>query len=103
RHVASLMREANARVLLSGVGGDEITCGQQNPTPELADLLVALRLKSLHDRLKAWSKGARRPYLSLLSNTLTSLLPRTLQGRYQKKPGITPDFLMRSFVKNFSL
>ncbi len=103
RHIASLMRGADARVLLSGVGGDEITCGQQNPTPELADLLVALRLKSLHGRLKAWSKRAKRPYLSLLSNTLTSLLPRTLQTRYHKKPGMIPNFLMRTFVKNSSL
>jgi asparagine synthase (glutamine-hydrolysing) len=102
RYVASLMRESNARVLLSGVGGDEITCGQQNPTPELADLLVALRFKSLHDRIQAWSKRTRRPYLSLLSNTLISLLPRPLQARYQK-PGMTPNFLRSRFVKDFSL
>ena len=104
RHVASLMREANARVLLSGVGGDEITCGQQNPTPELADLLVALKFKSLHAQLKAWSKRARRPYISLLSNTLRSLLPLPLRARYQSRtPGLVPNFLMGKFVKNFSL
>ena len=103
RHVAGLMREANARVLLSGVGGDEITCGQQNPTPELADLLTALKFRSLHDRLKEWSRRSKRPYLSLLSNTLTSLMPLPLQARYQNKPGLTPNFLMTRFVKDFSL
>ena len=104
RYVASLMRQANARVLLSGVGGDEITCGQQDPTPELADLLVTLRLRSLHDRLKAWSKRGRRPYLSLLANTLTSLLPLPLQARYESRtPGLIPNFLTRKFVKSFSL
>src|ERR1043165_2498737 len=104
RYVAGLMREAEARVLLSGVGGDEITCGQQNPTPELVDLLVALRFKSLHDRLKAWSKRARRPYLSLLANTLTALLPLSLQIRYQTRtPGLVPHFMTPKFVKSFSL
>ena len=104
RHVAGLMREANARVLLSGVGGDEITCGQQNPTPELADLLMALRFRSLHDRLTAWSKRARQPYLTLLTNTLTSVLPHAARIRYQRRtPGLVPNFLRQKFVKNFSL
>jgi len=103
RHVAGLMREANAWVLLSGVGGDEITCGQQNPIPELADLLTAFRFRSLHDRLKEWSRRSKQPYLSLLSNTLTSLMPRPLQARYQNKPGLMPNFLTTRFVKDFSL
>jgi asparagine synthase (glutamine-hydrolysing) len=33
RRISNLMQQADARVLLSGIGGDEITCGQQNPSP----------------------------------------------------------------------
>lgn len=99
-----LMEHGNARVLLSGVGGDEIACAQQNPYPELADLLASLRLIGLHERLKAWSKGLKRPYLSLMTGTVASLLPHPLQHRRElKTPDIVPGFLSPGFVKEFSL
>src|SRR2546423_5786129 len=98
------MQELDAQVLLSGVGGDEITCNQQNASPELADLLITFQFRALHEGLKAWTRRTKRPYLSLLLDALRPLLPYGLQTRQQLKlPGIVPDFLMPRFVCNLSL
>ncbi len=76
--VRDLMRAANARVLLSGVGGDEITCSSPDPSPELADLLTTGKLLQLHSGLQAWSLYLRKPYVELLwRNTLLPALPKT--------------------------
>lgn len=104
RRVSNLMEQGNARVLLSGVGGDEIACAQQYPAPELADLLVAFRFKSFHERLQAWSRRTKRPYVALLRDAVRLLLPHPLQTRHEtSKPGIVPDYLLDQFVNDFSL
>lgn len=59
------MKTNGNRVLLSGIGGDEITGGVPNPIPELADLLVQLRLVRFARQLKAWSLAKRRPWTHL--------------------------------------
>jgi asparagine synthase (glutamine-hydrolysing) len=80
--VRDMMQASNARVLLSGVGGDEITCSNPDPSPELADLLVTGRLSRLHAGLKAWSTFLRKPYVELLwRNTLLPVMP----GRFRLK------------------
>jgi asparagine synthase (glutamine-hydrolysing) len=104
RSISQLMQEVDARVLLCGTGGDEITCGYTNPAPELADLMVTLRFSRLHERLKVWSRKEKKPYLSLLWQTAVSQLPPRLQARYQqRKTPILPDFLDRRFAEDFSL
>ena len=80
--VRNSMRSANARVLLSGAGGDEITCSNPDPSPELADLLIAGKLSQLHAGLKAWSLRQRRPYVELLwRNALLPVMPKWLRLR----------------------
>lgn len=80
RVVRDMMQASNARVLLSGVGGDEITCSNPDPSPELADLLVTARLSQLHAGLKAWSTYLRKPYVELLwRNTLLPVMPRSFR------------------------
>ena len=104
RRISRLMGRTNAHVLLSGVGGDEIACAQQYPAPELADLLVEFRFKSFHERLRAWSRRTKRPYITLLRDAVRLLLPHQLQTRHEtSKPGVVPDFLQAQFVNDFSL
>lgn len=104
RRISNLMEQANAGVLLTGVGGDEIACAQQYPAPELADLLVEFRFKSFHERLKAWSRRTKRPYVMLLRDAVRLLLPHSLRTRHEtSKAGILPDFLLAQFIKDFSL
>jgi asparagine synthase (glutamine-hydrolysing) len=51
----------NHRVLLSGIGGDELLGGVPSGMPELADLLVAGKLGSLGSRAVAWCLVDRSP------------------------------------------
>jgi asparagine synthase (glutamine-hydrolysing) len=57
------------RVLLSGVGGDELLGGVPSGMPELADLLVAGNLRLLLKRSVAWCLVDRSPLVMMLSKT----------------------------------
>jgi len=104
RRISTLMERVGARVILSGSGGDEITCAQQDPSPELADLLVALQFRTLHQRIKAWSTRGKRPYLTLLRDAVRPVLPWYLRTRRDlKRPGILPGFVRPQFARDFSL
>jgi len=63
--------ESGSRVLLSGIGGDEVLGGAPSPAPLLADLLAAGRLRALVMQLVPWSLVLRRPLFSILAETLT--------------------------------
>jgi asparagine synthase (glutamine-hydrolysing) len=60
------MERADSRVLLSGLGGDQMFGGVYGAYPEVADLLASARFLTLNKRLRAWSKAMKRSYLSLL-------------------------------------
>lgn len=55
------------RVILSGIGGDELLGGVPSPMPELADLLVAGDIRRLLKRSVAWCLVDRSTLLSMLS------------------------------------
>ncbi|MFN2532214.1 MAG: asparagine synthase-related protein, partial [Pyrinomonadaceae bacterium] len=74
------MREAGARVLLSGKGGDEILTSMRDPSPELCDLMVRGRLNTLHQRLAVWSETLNKNYSALFwTKAVLPLLPRNAQ------------------------
>lgn len=54
------------RVILSGIGGDEVLGGVPTPGPELADYLTRLGLRSLFKQGLAWSLASRNPMLHLM-------------------------------------
>lgn len=60
------MERAGSRVLLSGLGGDQMFGGVCGAYPEVADLFASCRFLVLNQRLRAWSKAGKRSYLSLL-------------------------------------
>jgi asparagine synthase (glutamine-hydrolysing) len=57
------------RVLLSGIGGDELLGGVPSGVPELADLLIAGELGSLLRRAVAWCLVDRSPLMAMLFRT----------------------------------
>jgi len=76
-----LMREKGARVLLTGNGGDQLLNSTADPSPELGDLLVQCKFRLLHNRLQAWGKALKKPYLGILwQNAVMPTLPRKLQS-----------------------
>jgi asparagine synthase (glutamine-hydrolysing) len=94
---AACMASQGNRVVLSGVGGDEVTGGVPTPTPELADLLARGRLGTLAHQLRVWALNKRRPWLHLLSETVRLFLPPGLGGSTQ--PEQPPVWLHPNLVR----
>jgi asparagine synthase (glutamine-hydrolysing) len=58
------------RVIMSGIGGDELLGGLPTPLPELADLLVSLNLSGFLKQATMWGISTREPITSLLLKTI---------------------------------
>ena len=103
--VRTKMREQGARVLLAGIGGDELLTSSPDPSPELADLLVQWKLGDLHQRSQAWSLALKKPYLDVLvSHSVIPALPRRIQGLHKRRQRTKRFSLLQSrFVKEFAL
>ena len=71
------MKAEGARVLLSGLGGDQVTWSNLEPGPELGDLLFNLQPLQLHRQLQVWSEHAcaLRPTVVAGSHTSTPARP----------------------------
>jgi asparagine synthase (glutamine-hydrolysing) len=78
RYLADLMKMQGNRVVLSGVGGDEVAGGVPTPVPELADFLAKGRLKSLTRQLKVWALVRRKPWFHVLFEVVRAFLPSAL-------------------------
>jgi asparagine synthase (glutamine-hydrolysing) len=73
--LAACLKHSGSRVLLSGIGGDEVLGGVPNPIPELADLLASGRIGSLAHQLKVWALSLRKPWIHLFRDTLLLFAP----------------------------
>lgn len=95
------LRQQGNRVLLSGVGGDEVTGGVPTALPELENLLASARLGPLAHQLKLWALNKRVPWFHLLLETVRAFLPPALVGVPEyRRPArwITPTFAARNWV-----
>jgi asparagine synthase (glutamine-hydrolysing) len=103
--VRKKMRECGARVLLAGIGGDELLTASPDPSPELADLLVQLRFVDLHQRSKSWSLSLKKPYLDvLLRYSILPALPRRVQSLHKRRQRARRFSLLQPrFVTEFGL
>lgn len=94
----SLARERGYRVILSGIGGDELMGQALDPRVQMADLLSHLRLRTLCQQLIQWSILTRRPWIQLATETALLLFPNTV--RVQFTPATRPDtWLHPAFAK----
>jgi asparagine synthase (glutamine-hydrolysing) len=96
RKIAECMSSNGNRVVLSGIGGDEVMGGVPTPIPELADLLARAKFATLARQLKFWALDKRRPWLHLLWQTCRGFLPRA--GELQNcrpAPWLRPNFVRR--------
>jgi asparagine synthase (glutamine-hydrolysing) len=80
RNLSRCLAQQGNRVLLSGIGGDEIAGGVPTATQELADLLSRWELNELAHKLKLWALAQRRPWFHLLGETVRVFLPAGLVG-----------------------
>lgn len=97
------MKAEGVRVLLSGLGGDQVTWSNLEPAPELGDLLFNLKPVQLHQRLQVWSEATHLPYLQVLwQDVILPFLPVALRARFQNQIELT-EWLDRDFVKRTNI
>jgi asparagine synthase (glutamine-hydrolysing) len=97
RQFAECIASQGSRVVLSGIGGDEIMGGVPTPTPELMDLLARAKFSALVGQLKAWALNKRKPWFHLFLEAARGFFPHALVGTPKQ---IRPvDWLHSAFVK----
>ena len=77
---AACMTSRGNRVVLSGIGGDEVMGGVPTPTPELADLLARGHFRTLGRKLKVWALNQRKPWFHLFFQAAQGFFPPALVG-----------------------
>ena len=96
--VACMTSQGN-RVVLSGIGGDEVMGGVPTPIPELEDLLARAKFRTLAHQLKVWSLNKRKPWFHLLFEAARGFFPPALVGvsKYKRPaPWLTQAFVNRN-------
>ena len=102
--IRKAMDQAGARVLLSGLGGDQMFGGVYGAYPEVADLLASFRFIALDRSLRSWSKAGKRSYLSLLwKDAVVRQFPKRLQAITSGRRAQLPDWYNREFSTRMKL
>ena len=97
RQFAACLKAQGNRVVLSGIGGDEVAGGVPTPKPELMDLLATARFKELARKLKLWALSRRKPWFHLLLEAARGFfLPAIVGIPKSLRPA---DWLNRRFVR----
>jgi asparagine synthase (glutamine-hydrolysing) len=73
------LRAEGHRVVLSGIGGDEVTGGKPTPIPELADLFARAQFRQFVHQLYRWSLYQKKPWVHVCTEVLREFLPRSLR------------------------
>jgi asparagine synthase (glutamine-hydrolysing) len=85
---AACLKSRDARIVLSGIGGDEVMGGVPTPYPLLADLFISAHFKALARQLKLWALATRKPLLHLAMYTVKGFLPlSTTRPPKHRRPG----------------
>ena len=87
------------RVVLSGLGGDEMLGGVPTPVPELADLLAGFHALRFLRQSFHWAIAKRKPIVQLWRSVLASFFtPRTTEslGVASARNWLTPEFRTRN-------
>jgi asparagine synthase (glutamine-hydrolysing) len=98
RQIAACMASQRNRVLLSGVGGDEVTGGVPTPRPELMDLMARAQFTALAHKLLVWALDRRKPWFHLFFEAVRGFLPSRLVGipkHMRAAPWLQPSFIRR--------
>ena len=96
---ASLISQGNYRVVLSGLGGDEMLGGVPTPIPELADLLARWHGYEFVRQSFRWAVAKKKPLITLWRSTLSQFLPRDItrtSNAANRIPWFKKDFCERN-------
>lgn len=99
KQYAACLNTQGIRVVLSGIGGDEVTGGVPTPAPELEDLIAGAQFRTLAHQLKSWALNKRKPWFHLLFEAVRRFCPVKLVGvsKHKMPPAwLNPDFVRRN-------
>jgi asparagine synthase (glutamine-hydrolysing) len=95
--VRAQMQQTGSKVLLSGVAGDNLLWSGTEVSPELGDLLVQLKLPSLHRQVSLWSRTTGDSYAATLwRRGVRPILPT----RFTSEPPVASTLIDRQFAKH---
>jgi asparagine synthase (glutamine-hydrolysing) len=94
------VQQNDYRVVLSGIGGDEVTGGVPTPLSELADHLVRAELKTFVRQLQLWALNRREPLLCLILDAARNFLPSACLSRKGMQPA---EWFNREFVRAYGI
>ncbi len=80
KDLLSLTERYSYRVMISGIGGDELTGGVVDPSVELADYILAGSLKTLVLRTMSWCLATRENFFHMLSQAVRHAVVRSDAG-----------------------
>lgn len=89
------------RVVLSGIGGDEVMGGVPTPAPELENLLARAQFGALVHQLKVWALEKRKPWFHLFWEAARGFFPFALVGvpkHVRPAPWLRPSFVKRHWA-----
>lgn len=102
--VRKVMDQAGSRVLLSGLGGDQMFGGVYGAYPEVADLLASGKFLTLNQRLRAWSRARKQSYLGLLwKDAVVRQFPQRFQTMTGGRATQLPSWYDRDFSRRMKL
>lgn len=99
RQFAALVGSRGIRVVLSGMGGDEVTGGVPTFVPELEDLISRARFRQLAGQLKLWALSKRKPWVHIFLESARGFFPLTFAGvpKHLRPPvWLRADFVARN-------
>jgi asparagine synthase (glutamine-hydrolysing) len=89
------------RVVLSGIGGDEVMGGVPTSVPELEDLIARGRIGPLVHQLKLWALARKKPWFHLLIDAARGFFPVAFVGvpkHMRPAPWLQPNFVRRHWA-----
>ena len=102
--MSTLVREGEYRVVLNGLGGDEMNAQSLSPLIPLADLLAHFRLCELAKQTLAWSLVTKAgPLVDLLAEVILEVLPLGLRARLADSGKVRSGRFNRHFAKKYAL
>jgi asparagine synthase (glutamine-hydrolysing) len=100
-HLRMCMASQGNRVVLSGIGGDEVMGGVPTPVPELENLLARVQFRTLAHQLKVWALEKRKPWFHLFWEAARGFFPCALMGipKYMRPaPWLHANFVKRHWA-----
>ncbi|HEX6098731.1 MAG TPA: asparagine synthase-related protein [Thermoanaerobaculia bacterium] len=102
RQVQKTMEAAGARVLMRGIGGDQVLWGETDQLYEPLDHIKARKFLAAHRSLKTWARALRTSYFELTVRTvIRPLLGKSgaHAGHDERMPEwLSPDFIERAHI-----